>query len=573
MHLKKTPQKNGRVNLSIVRSFREGGKPKTRTVKNLGYLDELERDFEDPIAHFAQVAAEMTREYAEAAGPQTITIHPSEKVDKRKCVRKNAGAAVPLCLYNSLGIEVALRNFSRTTEARFDLNAVMRLLVCERLLDPGSKLSAWQNKEHYFFRSDFSDDDVYRALDLLACCKDRIVSTVNSRIDSLVGRDMSHVFYDVTNHHFEIDAEDDLRRRGVAKNHAPKPLVQMGLLQDANAIPMGYRLFPGNTNDCLTMLDVLSDMKRDFKLERVVVVADKGLNCATNIAACVARGDGFVFSQSIRGTKSSAEVRAWVISDEGYAEQAGGEFKIKSRQDYKEISVEGPDGGKKKVRIGVKVVAFWSRKHAERARHERAAVVEKARQLAANPGAYSRATHFGAAKYVRNVVFDKATGEVIESGGAAAFDEEALARDEACDGYYCIITSETDMADADIVETYRGLWRIEESFKITKSDLSTRPVYVRTPAHIEAHFLVCYIALVIVRLIQLLCAHRHSAAVILDDLSKVSATHLEDVWWRFDHRTDLTDELFALIDEEAPRKNMRLKEIKGLFAKGKKISR
>jgi hypothetical protein len=579
MYLKLTKHKNGRTSVSITQSYREGKKSKNRTVASFGYLDELEKVYDDPIAHFTQLREQMTAEERDRIAPVSITIHPAQKVDKRTCNRKNAGCAVPLALLDALGIESALRNHVRDKALRYDVNAVVRLLVTERLLNPSSKLSAWQGRDRWFFRSDFSDDDLYRALDVIAEARRFVVSAMNRRIERLVGRDCGNVFYDVTNYHFEIDGEDGLRRKGVAKNHMPKPLVQMGLLQDANAIPLAFRVFAGNTHDSDTMLDVLADMKDDLSLKRVIVVADKGLNCPKNIALTVGKGDGFIYSQSIRGTESTGEVKAWAVGGTGWdkvtcAKDGQVLFKSKSRQDKKIIHLkkeDTEDGRAKDVEVDMKIVAFWSHKYERRARHDRQSTLKKALELIRSPGKYSAATHYGAAKYVKNISFDKDTGEILQCAAAPVFDEERLAADEACDGYYCIITSETSWSDERIIEAYRGLWQIEESFKITKSDISARPVYVRTKSHIEAHFLICYIALSIARIMQFLTSRRYSVADILGDLAEVSGSRLEDNWWLFDHRSDITDELFALIGEEPPKKHMKLTDIKKLLSKGKKI--
>jgi hypothetical protein len=193
--------------------------------------------------------------------------------------------------------------------------------------------------------------------------------------------------------------------------------------------------------------------------------------------------------------------------------------------------------------------------------------VAKARELAADPSRYDAATHYGAAKYLDGLSVDKETGELLDCGRAVVFNEARLEEERRLDGYYVIVTSETSMSDDDVIDTYRGLWRIEESFKITKSDLEARPVWVRTPAHIEAHFLVCYVALAIARIMQLVTGFRHSARAMLDDLAAVSCTNAGGNWWLFDHRTGLTDELFALIGRESPTKWMRTSDIKSLLNK------
>lgn len=576
MYLHKSRRKDGRVYLALAEGYRKDGKVRHRTVESLGYLDELQKTYDDPIAHFRQVCEEANAAArAERQGVQ-ITIHPQQKIDKREAARKNVGSAVLLAVYDAFGAETVIRNATRGSKAAYDANAVMRLLTVERIIDPGSKKGAWENRGRHFFRCEFSLEDTYRALDVLCGCRDRVVSAINRSVDKMGIRDTACVFYDVTNYYFEVDdadGEGGLRQKGMSKEHRKSPIVQMGLLQDSRGIPIGYRLFPGNTPDPCTMLDVLAEMKRDYGQDRAVVVGDKGNNCSANIAALVARGDGFVYSQSIRGTKSGAELKNWVLSDDGYecAANADGHvtYKVKSRQGYKTVSVEGPDGAKRKVDVEVKYVAFWSEKYERRARKERQAAIDKARRLVGDPGAYTAAVHFGAAKYVKGLSVDGRTGELLEAATALEFDEDRLAADEACDGYYCIVTSETGMADGDVIEAYRGLWRIEESFKVTKSDLETRPVYVSRQEHIEAHFLTCYVALCILRVIQVLTGGRYSAATIAGELAAMCGTRLEGNWWRFDYRSDATDDLCRMAGIDLTRQNMQLKDIKAVFSQAK----
>ena len=573
MYLHKSKRKDGRTYLSLVAAYREGGKKRMRTVESLGYLDKLQELYDDPVAHFRAVCDAANAEAEAAAQAVSVEIHPMQKMRAGEGHRKNYGSAALLAVYNELGVERAIRNATRGSKAGYDANAVMRLLTVERILDPGSKKQAWENKDRHFFRTEFSLDDTYRALDVLRGCGDRIVSAINRAVDRMGIRDTTCVFYDVTNYYFEVDEPGGLRQKGVSKEHRKSPIVQMGLLQDSGGIPIGYRLFPGNTPDPCTMLPVLEGMKRDYKCQRVIAVGDKGNNCSTNIAALVAGGDGFVYSQSIRGTKTDAETRDWALSEAGYActcdESGHTTYKVKSRQGYKAVTVEDPDGRKRKVDVDVKYVAFWSEKYQKRARRERQAALDKARKLIANPGAYTAAAHFGAAKYVKGMRVDAKTGELLEAATALEFDEERLAAEEACDGYYCIVTSETEMPDSDVIEAYRGLWRIEESFKVTKSDLETRPVYVSREEHIEAHFLTCYVALCILRIIQAKCGGGLSAREIADEAAAMCCTNVADNWWVFDHRSEVSDGLCGMAGFDGSRRFAQTKDIKAMFKKAK----
>lgn len=573
MLLKQIPQANGRVKLAVYESYRDGRRTRQRTVKPLGYLDELEGQHDDPVAWGKAVAAEMTEAKRAAEQSVAIEIHPMQKVDKRSGNVRNVGCAVALSQYAALGVGGALRSASRSSKAEYSLDGVCRLLVCERIVGPGSKLSAWRNRGRYFFRCGFSDDDVYRALDGIAAARDVVVSAMNRSIARAGIRDLSCVYYDVTNYHFETDGEDGLRRKGVSKEHRPDPIVQMGLLQDAAGIPIAYRVFPGNAADCQTMMPVLADMKRDRGLERVVAVADKGLNCSDNIAAAAASGDGFVFSQSVRGTKSDAALKAWVLDGAGYKAKTedGCRFKSKSKQGFKTVHLKAADtasGKPEDVQVDVKYVAFWSEKYERRARHDRERAIEKAGRLVASPGAYTKATSHGAAQYVRNLAFDKETGEVV-GGRKLEVDWEAVAEAERYDGYYLIVTSETGWDDGRVIDTYRELWRIEESFKVTKSELETRPVYVWTPDHIEAHFLTCYIALVILRLLQF--ASGLPCSRIREEIASMNCVSVDANWWVCGHRTDDSDKLVEAVGlEELKLKNLRTSDAKAILAKAAK---
>ncbi len=233
MFLKKMPQKNGRVKLAVYECYREDGKAKQRTVLPLGYIDELIEKHDDPIEWGKKLAAQMTEEKKAQEQSVSIEIHPKQKIDKKASNEKNIGSAIALSQYYALGIETAIRSATRNTQTKYDLNAILRLLVCERIVSPRSKRSAWQNKGNYFFKSDFSCDDVYRSLDVLAEIKNNILSAINRNIDKANIRNTTCVYYDVTNYYFEIDQEDELRKKGVSKEHRPNPIVQMGLLQDS----------------------------------------------------------------------------------------------------------------------------------------------------------------------------------------------------------------------------------------------------------------------------------------------------------------------------------------------------
>ena len=570
MYLRKSKKPNGRTYLTIVQGYRdENGKNRARTVKSLGYVDALEAEFGDPVAHFEEECRRMTAEAARAEAPIAVQFTASKKIDKRAEGRVELGAAVPSAyLHRDLGI---WSFFERKRTARgfsYDPCRILELLVWDRIAHPSSKHAAWQARERFPRKCGFTADDVYRCLTYLDGNADALVSSMNASLEESRGpRDASCLYYDVTNYYFECGEEDGFRMRGVSKEHRPSPIVQMGLFLDSDGLPLGYELFPSNRNDMTTLLPAMSKAGvRDLpRGERVVVVADKGLNTSANIAACVLDGNGYIFSQSVR--KATKGLKSWVLDDAGYEESASGSFKIKSRISEKAVYVAGEDGKRRRVMVPVKEVAFWSRDYFERSRRERAKVVEKSRAAVAR-GDMSSAAAKTSVRYAKDVPVVRETGEAADHNWV--IDEDRIAADEAMDGYYCIVTSEQDMDDREVIDAYRGLWRIEESFRVMKGDFDARPVYCSTESHIRAHFLVCYIALLAMRLMQLDTGRKYSAAQISEALAGVTGHLMDRNLYLFDYRTDLTDELAGAVGIDLSRQVLTRGQIRSIMADVKK---
>jgi len=570
MFLKTIPNKRtGRTFLSIVEGYRDPNTGRTRhkTIKALGYLDELEQELDDPIAHFKEIAKEMTHLDKDFNNPIVFTFTPSDKIDGSASLRKNLGFSVLSAIYYELEIHKFMANRQRSLQVDFLLNDIFKMLVFLRILDPGSKKKTFERKDAYFEKFEFSLMDIYRSLTLFHKYKDALLLHLHEEVRMKYGRDVSNVFYDVTNYYFEIEEPDGLRKKGVSKEHRPNPIVQMGLLMDREGIPITYRLFSGNTNDCNTLLPVLSELKESYNVDRMVVVADRGLNTGENIAYNIIKGDGYIYSQSIRGAQKS--LKSYVLNDRGYVERENG-FKIKSRVYPREIWVTNVDGQRVKAPIDEKQIVFYSPDYAKKARAERAFVIEKAKMLVKNPGTFNRATSYGSAKYIKNLVYDNKTGEILTTGHQPILNWEKIEEEEKYDGYYALVTSELDMLDSDVIDTYRGLWRIEESFRITKSDLETRPVYVSREDHIEAHFLTCFTALLILRLLEFRIERKYSSATIINELSQITGTYLTENYYMFDHFNSMVKTIGESVGIDFSKRFMSLGEVKKIIAGTKK---
>ena len=563
--------KTGRVYLQIVHKYRdkETKKVRSKTIQSIGYLDELEKQYDDPITYFSDLAKKMDAERKEADSEYKISLSRQERLPVGTDLTKNFGYAAASLIYHQLGIHTFLKNHQRHTKESFDANVIMQLLVYARLLFPGSKKAAFENRDKFFEKTNYSLDDLYRCLSFLNNQRESLQIWINQKIKDIYGRDASLIYYDVTNYYFETDEQGDFLHKGVSKEHRPNPIVQMGLFMDNKGIPITYELFAGNTNDCLTYRPNFGRIKKQFDLGRVISVADKAMTTGDNIWYTIntPTHDGYVFSMSIRGADKA--MKEYVLNEDGYI-WMGTEYKKKSRKYPRTIQVTAVSGKKLKKQVDEKQVVFWSEKYAKRAKAEREAALAKARDLAANPGSYTRATSYGAAKYVKKVDYDKETGEILTASSILDIDEDLIRQEEALDGYYVLLTSEMDTPDEKIIDMYRGLWKIEESFKVTKSELEARPVYVWTREHIEAHFLTCFVALTIARILEMKLGYRYSVGRILESLSRSNCTYLEGNLYLFNYNDEVLRDLQQETGIEFDHKVLTLKEIKKILGDTKK---
>lgn len=579
MNLKQSRRKDGRVYLSIEKAYRDqAGKPRAKTVKSLGYLDVLEKEYADPIAHFKEVARRMTEEEL-AVNKLTLLVDMDEKLAPGSDTRKNFGYAAILKIYHELGLNTFFNNKARHENFEYNTNSIMILLVVSRLLSPGSKKKAFEEKDRYFERFDFSLADVYRSLRHFSQIAKEFQQYLNSQIFEKYGRNTRTIYYDVTNFYFETDVIDELRQLGLSKERRRDPIVQMGLAVDTDGIPLHYDLFPGNTVDKETFRPIIGEIRKNYDTGKIVVVADMGIITGDNIFYLLGgeKGknfNGYVFSFSIRGgTKAFKE---YVLSDEGYVDRKGKpvgkdcDFKMKSRVIAREINVTMRSGRKSKKTVYEKQVVFWGKKYALKARAEREEVLKKAQDLVANPQKYTKATSYGATKYVQNVKYNEQTGEILETINHPTLDLAKVAEDEKYDGYYAIVTSELDMSDAEVIETYRGLWQVEETFRITKGVLETRPVYVSLQEHINAHFLTCFIALTILRILQKKTGRAYSAEKIIECLNRIAGSNEQENIYLFDYRSEISDAIGKALDIDFTHKRLRLGDIKKYLAQTKR---
>lgn len=574
MYLRKyTDKRINKTYLSIARGYQNSeGKTRTKIVEYLGCLDDLKKQYDDPIAHFKEVVRQMNEEEKLKKAPLTLTIDKNEELAENTDNNKNFGYAALSKIYHELEIDKFIKNkFKIRNFSEYKINNIMKLLVFARCLFPDSKKSTYENKDIFFENSNFSLKEVYNALTYVEPFKESLQSYIYDHIQEQYKPSNECVFYDVTNYYFEIDDNDDFRKKGVCKEHRPNPIVQMGLFMDSLGLPMCYGLFPGNTNDCLTLKPMVQKLQKNYSVGRVIVVADKGLNTGKNIVYQKAIGNGYVMSLSIIG--ANQELKDFVLNEDGYEYNQDKTYKKKSRRYPREVEYIKTVNGKEvkaKTTVDEKQVIFWSADYAKRAKMERQPAIDKARNLIGNVQKYNKKNCYGASKYVKHLVFDEKTGEIIKAKSKLSLDEEKIAEEEKLDGYYAIVTSEMEKTDSEIIDIYRGLWRIEETFKVTKSELDDRPVYVSTKEHIEAHFLTCYLALVLCRVLQHKLDKKYSVEKILESLAKCNCQNLEENIYRFNFYDTVLKDIGNVVNINFALKNRTLQDIKKILGNTKK---
>ena len=600
MYLNKLKKSNGDIYLSIREKYHVPGKgSRERTVESIGYLSVLKETINDPIAYYNQYAKKLTEE-KNSKKNQTVEIDKSEELTVGTNDTRNVGYGVFKTLYKMLDLDKFWNWKTRGKKTKFSTDQIFRLLTFSRALNPGSKKYTLENKDFFFEPfNGFSLDDIYHALDIIAANQEELQKWVFEHSKKICERDISTSYFDCTNYYFDIshpdidELDDDgnpvdpdgnpvpakYRKRGPEKNHRPDPIVEMGLMMDANGIPVAYDLFPGNESEKVHMRPIIERIKREYEDCRIIFVADRGLNTSDNIywlngdnKSDVNERDGYVYGQTIRG--ADAEFKSFVLSggyktDIIYDDGDKVTFKHKSRIYPKELHVNVTKPGSKKpakksVKVDQKQMVYYSEKYAKKQKADRDAMIARANDLIKYPKKYDRVTAKGSAAYVKNIAFDKSTGEIID-GRSLELDMEKINEEEKYDGYYSIVTSELQMKDEEMRKVYRGLTKIEDSFKITKTFFESRPVYVRTNDHIDAHFATCFLALVLERLLEHKLDHKYPTGQIIDSIWKYNCTHLDTNNWQFTYYDEVIDACGKTLDMDLKKKYRTQQEVQRLL--------
>jgi transposase len=498
--LKKTNNKKGTY-LQIYESFydpeRKGGAH--RSYKPIGYVHELQQNgIDDPIAFYSEEVQKLNQEHKIKKQKE------KERLIAEESPEKLLGYFPLKNLNDSIGCKKYFDLMQTATDFRFNIFEMVSALVYARVVHPCSKSRTYDEiLPKLFEKHAFSLDQLYSGLEYIGSEYEKVIEIYNHQISQKYRFDTSHTYFDCTNFYFEIDREDDFRRKGPSKENKKEPLVGLGLLLDAHQIPIGMKMYPGNESEKPVMRNIIDDLKQRNHIEgRTIQVADKGLNCINNIYHALKSGDGYIFSKSV---KTLAEVeKTWVLLENDYVDvkDKTGEilYRIKECVDDFPYTYTDDFGRQKTIKLREKRIVTFNPKLADKQKYEINRQVEKAKALRASEA--KKSEYGDSAKYVTFVAADK-TGAKTNGKVKVEINDKAIENAKKLAGYNMMVTSEIHMSATEIYTAYHNLWRIEESFRIMKSQLDARPVYLQKEETITGHFLICYLSVLLTRLLQI----------------------------------------------------------------------
>jgi transposase len=554
MYIAMTGSKNN-PDVYVMRSFRKpDGKTTSRIYRKLGKKNELLKQFdgdEDAFSKWAkEEAAKDTRAFKEESKNITVTL------SQTACIPKGEERCFPIgylflqAICTELGIDKICRKIRDHRKIEYDLDAVMTDLIYARILSPSSKRSSYDYAKTLLEPPKYTLDQVYRSLSVMAGESDLIQEELYRNSNFIHPRNTQILYYDCTNYYFEIEAEDGIKKYGKSKENRPNPIVTMGLFMDADGIPLAFDIFPGNQNEQTTLKPLETKIIRDYECSEFIYCSDAGLGSAANRRFNSLGNRSYVITHSLKKMKKEDQE---AVLDPATFKSLGSEKHI----DLRTLDEEDPEvydsiyykilptGNKDTDEM---LIVTYSPKYRAYQRRIRAGQIERAQKLIDHPGRKRRGkTQNDPARFIKKSAVTK-DGEIAE-GYLYDLDTERIEEEQKYDGFYAVVTNIDDDI-REILKINRRRWEIEENFRIMKTEFEARPVYVRREDRIRAHFLICYISLLVYRLLEQKLKKNdgtpdYTCRQILDTLSDMKVTLLtrDSGYIPSYKRTDLTDRL------------------------------
>lgn len=546
----------------IQKTIRIGNKTTTKTVERLGNIEEIKARCgdQDPIEWAKEYAKKLTIAEKEAKKGVLLKLSSSMLIDKNVRNSCNAGYLFLQDIYYSLGLDKICASISEKYKFDYDLNDILSMLVYSRIIAPGSKLSSLESAQRFLEQPKCELHQVYRALEVIANENDFFQSELYKSFQNVINRKKEVLYYDCTNYYFEIEDEDDFKKYGVSKEHRPNPIVQMGIFMDADGIPLAFSVFDGNQNEQPSMSPLEQKIIKDFEASDFIVCTDAGLSSTANRKFNSIQGRGFVTTQSIKKLKGF--LRDFCLEDDGwYLPGSNKKYKLSEldeEADYEKVFYK--DRWINENNLEQHLIVTYSIKYRNYQRTIRERQIERAKKFVESPSKLTRNKSNDPKRFIEQGHCTP-DGEVA-SKTITSLNQEQIDNEARYDGLYAVCTNlEYDVSG--IIKINQKRWKIEECFRIMKTEFKARPVYLSRKDRITAHFSTCFTALVIYRILEHKLNEKYTCEALIDTVRSMDMLIAPGEGYIPTYtRTDITDALhdtfgFRTDYQITSQKNMR----------------
>lgn len=575
INIERQKNKQGRVYLYKVIGVYDKYTNKVKKTRELiGRVDELEKLYDNPYEHFKNILLKESKELKEQNRQRlslttTDILTIKDKLKDNSSLISNLGCIFITKLYHSLEFEYLFNKIKYEEKTKLPLSKILQFLINQRIMHPSSKAKDFENINNYAENFKFKLDDIYRALDIFHKYKHLFINAIKDNIAKFIKYDLSQLHYDVTNYFIYTDINENIEdnkliKKGYSKINNNCPTIQMALLTDNNGLPIDYKLFAGNRNDVSTYVDFMKELDMTYPIRKAVVVADAGLVSNNNIVATLLGGANYIFKHSLlRFNKEEFNMFKECVKpviEEAIINNPNANGFYKSVDVLVNRFVSDIYGNKQKVELRQRYLFMYSKKYDNRSEHIRMSELENANE------------YINSKKKLTNTIKKISSSLIDVEDIKVDIDKDRLEKYEETSGYSVIITSCINMSDEDIIKAYKNQYLIEESFKITKSDIKTRPIYLSNDNHIQSHFFVCFLALLFIRIIQIGLNRELSSKDIIEamkELNLVSMSRTSDS--EISTYTENMDKIAKFLGVKFNEAVLNGAQIRKLFGYAKKI--
>ena len=514
----------------MVKSFRKNGKSTSKIIECLGKLEDIEikANGEDPIVWAKKYVAQKTKEEKENKAVYYEKLMEGAPLSNEQLVF-NIGYLFLSKIYHELKLDKICKDISKQYKFEYDLDSILSRLIYTRILEPSSKLSSYEASKKLLEQPNFELQHIYRALEVIANETEYIESCVYKNSLNLVNRNTKILYYDCTNYFFETEQAEGLKQYGVSKEHRPTPIVQMGLFMDGDGFPLAFCINPGNTNEQTTLKPLEQQIIKDFEFSHFVVCTDAGLASKENRVYNNIQNRSYIVTQSLK--KIKGHLKEWALSPNGW-------HTIDSN---KEIDLNNIDNSSENNNVYYKerwikedgleqrLIVSYSPKYAAYQRNIRNGQIVRAENLIANPGATARSKQNDPKRFVTTTHITS-DGEIADKK-KVTLNTKAINDEAMFDGFYAVCTTLDDEI-SEIIKVNKRRWEIEESFRILKTEFKTRPVYLKNDDRIKAHFTICFLSLLIYRILENKLEYKFSCSNIISTLQNMNSLKIEGLGYK-----------------------------------------